>query len=78
VEARACGAEKTITPPKHAEFSKPEPMWLEKFVDTARLMGLPEHKVDWMLSNARPHLRTYAEHIKKYGKSEVVVEGAVE
>lgn len=70
VEARACGAEKVITAPKHQEFSKPEPMWLEKFVETAKSMKLPDHKIDWMLSNARPHLRTYAEHIKKYGKPE--------
>ena len=78
VEARACGAEKVITAPPHQEFQKPEPMWLEKFVDTAKGMGLPDHKIDWMLSNARPHLRTYAEHIKKYGKEEVVVEGTIE
>jgi hypothetical protein len=31
-----------------------------------------------MLSNARPHLRTYAEHLEKYGKKEEVVEGTVE
>lgn len=78
VEARECGAEKVITAPPHQEFQKPEPMWLEKFVDTAKGMGLPDHKIDWMLSNARPHLRTYAEHIKKYGKEEVVVEGTIE
>ena len=77
VEARACGAEKVITAPKHQEFSKPEPMWLEKFVETAKLMQLPDHKIDWMLSNARPHLRTYAEHIEKYGKPEEVVQGEV-
>ena len=77
VEARACGAEKVITAPKHQEFSKPEPMWLEKFVETAKLMQLPDHKIDWMLSNARPHLRTYAEHIEKYGKPEEAVQGEV-
>ena len=78
VEARACGAEKVITAPPHQEFQKPEPMWLEKFVDTAKGMGLPDHKIDWMLSNSRPHLRTYAEHLEKYGKKEEVVEGTVE
>ena len=77
VEARACGAEKVITAPKHQEFSKPEPMWLEKFVETAKLMQLPDHKIDWMLSNARPHLRNYAEHIEKYGKPEEAVQGEV-
>ena len=78
VEARACGAEKVITAPPHQEFQKPEPMWLEKFVDTAKGMGLPDHKIDWMLSNSRPHLRTYAEHLEKYGKKEEVVEGTIE
>jgi len=54
-------------------------MWLEKFVDTAKKMKIPEHRIDWMLSNARPHLRTYAEHLKKYGPpEEAAVEGTIE
>jgi len=78
VEARACGAEKVVTAPtKQQELLKPEPMWLEKFVETAKLMKLPDHKIDWMLSNARPHLRTYAEHIEKYGKPEEAVQGEI-
>lgn len=79
VEAKACGAEKVIPAPEHQEFSKPEPMWLEKFVETAKQMKIPDHRIDWMLSNARPHLRTYAEHIEKYGEpKEKAAEGTIE
>jgi len=79
VEAKACGAEKVIPAPEHQEWSKPEPMWLEKFVETAKQMKIPDHRIDWMLSNARPHLRTYAEHLEKYGEpKEKAVEGTIE
>jgi len=79
VEAKACGAEKVIPAPEHQEFFKPEPMWLEKFVETAKQMKIPDHRIDWMLSNARPHLRTYAEHIEKYGEpKEKAVQGEIE
>lgn len=80
VEAKACGSEREVQPPQHHMFAKPEPMWLEKFVDTAKSIGLPEHKIDWILSNARPNLRTYAQHIEKYGlpsNEEPAVEGEI-
>ena len=79
VQTNACGAERIVPAPDNQMFAKPEPMWLEKFVDTAKGMGLPEHRIDWMLSNARPHLRTYAQHIEKYGHpQEEAVEGTIE
>ena len=79
LQAKACGVEKEVPAPEHQMYAKPEPMWLEKFVDTAKGMGIPEHRIDWMLSNARPHLRTYAEHLKKYGHpEEKAVEGTIE
>jgi len=79
VQATACGAERVVPAPEHQLYAKPEPMWLEKFVDTAKKMKIPEHRIDWMLSNARPHLRTYAEHLKKYGPpEEAAIEGTVE
>ena len=79
LQAKACGVEKEVPAPEHQMYAKPEPMWLEKFVDTAKGMGIPEHRIDWMLSNARPHLRTYAEHLKKYGHpDEKAVEGTIE
>lgn len=78
-DTQACGAEKVMDPaPEHQMYAKPEPMWLEKFVETAKQMKLPDHRIDWMLSNARPHLRTYAEHLEKYGKpEEKAVEGEI-
>lgn len=79
VQAKACNAEREVPAPDHQMYAKPEPMWLEKFVETAQRMGLPEHRIDWMLSNARPNLRNYAQHIKKYGHpEEKAVEGTIE
>lgn len=79
VQTKACGAERIVPAPESQMYAKPEPMWLEKFVDTAKRMNIPEHRIDWMLSNARPHLRNYAQHVEKYGHpQEEAVEGTIE
>lgn len=79
VQAKACGAERIVPAPEHQMYAKPEPMWLEKFVDTAKRGGIPQHRIDWMLSNARPHLQTYAQMVEKYGEpKEKAVQGEIE
>lgn len=80
ITAEACGAEYYANPaPKHHMYAKPEPMWLEKFVETSQKIGLPDHKIDWILSNARPNLMTYAQYLKKYNpiNEEPAVEGEI-
>jgi len=79
IQTAACGAERAVPCPDYHLFAKPEPMWVEKFVETAQKIGLPDHKIDWILSNARPNLMTYAQYLKKYNPTskEPVVEGEI-